>query len=165
MGVLNEEASAREELGALLPALWHVASPGKRRIPAWASSFIRLGAAAASARCDGERLVAAVAAPTRSYAATLAGVGAVTARAPMSFSSEQPSTEAIEAHFRLLSSLRPGTTVTVRTGRTKNVGTFERVDFSGDEPLIVISQKGFVQKYRKFGCRNISPTSGMRPSG
>jgi hypothetical protein len=101
-------------------------------------------------------LVSAVAAPTRAYAATLAGVGAVTALSPMSFSPEEASSEAIEAHFRVLSSLRPGTTVTVRSGRIKNVGTFERVDFSGNEPFIVINQKGFVQMFRKQACRNIS---------
>jgi hypothetical protein len=139
-----------------MPELWHSGSHGHRRIPEWAVAFVRLGAAAAGTFLDGERLVAAVAAPTRAYAATLAGVGAVTARTPMSFNGGTPSPEAIDAHFRVLASLRPGTTVTVRSGRTKNVGTFERIDYSGDEPLVVISQKGFRQMYRKSGCRNIS---------
>jgi hypothetical protein len=74
----------------------------------------------------------------------------------MSFSSEEPSEAVIEAHFDLLASLRRGTTVTVRSGRLKNVGTFERVDFSTDEPRIVINQKGFLQMYPRRGCRNIS---------
>jgi hypothetical protein len=117
---------------------------------------VRLGASVAGAYQDSERLIAAVAAPTRAYAATLAGVGAVTVRTPMTFNSERPSPEVVEAHFKQIASLRRGTTVTVRTGKTKNVGTFECVDFSGSEPVIVISQKGFTQKYAKFGCTNIS---------
>jgi hypothetical protein len=159
---LATQGNRVENLGGFLPQLWYVTAAGRRRLPAWASASVKVGAALAGAHREGERLVAAMAVPTRAYAATLAGVGAVTARSPMSFNPEAPSEEAIDAHFRILLSLRPGTTVTVRSGRTKNVGTFERVDFSGSEPLVVISQKGsrhqkeFRQMYKKSGCRNIS---------
>lgn len=154
--VLTGNGSRWVKPQGLLPEFWYAGQHGRRRVPQWASGFIALGAAVAGAHQDGERLVAAVAAPTRAYAATLAGVGAVTVRTPMSLKSEHTSPEALENHFRLLASLRRGTTVTVRSGKTKNVGTFECVDFSGVEPVIVINQKGFTQKYAKFGCRNIS---------
>jgi hypothetical protein len=157
VGLLTEEERISLRSDGLVPELWHASDHGRRRLPRWASGFVRLGASAAGAYQDGERLVAAVAAPTRGYAATLAGIGAVTARTPMSFNTEEPSPEVIEAHFKLLTSLRPGTTVTVRSGKTTNVGTFERIDFTGAEPLIVISQRGFTQMYGKFGCHNISP--------
>jgi hypothetical protein len=136
--------------------LWYAGNRVRRRIPAWAEAFVRLGASAAGAFQDRERLVAAAAVPTRAYAATLVGVGAVAARTPAALDDEKPSTEALESHFRLLSSLRPGTTVTVRSGRTKNVGTFEGVESSGREPLVVIKQKGFRQMFPKSGCHNIS---------
>jgi hypothetical protein len=139
-----------------LPELWYATATGRRRAPAWASALVALGAAAVGAYNDGERLIAALAAPTRAYAATLAGVGAVSARSPLSAGHEEPSAGAIEAHFRLLSSLRPGTTVTVQSVKKKNVGTFEGVSFSGPEPLIVINQKGFRQMYPKRSCQHIS---------
>jgi hypothetical protein len=154
--LVTDEAHLGQEFDGFLPELWYASGAGRRRLPAWAYSLVRLGATAAGEHREGERLVAAVATPTRAYAATLAGVGAVAVRNPMSFNPETPSAEAIEAQFRVLCSLRRGTTVTVRSGKTKNVGTFERVDFSGAEPLIVINQKGFLQMYRKEGCCNIS---------
>jgi hypothetical protein len=156
VGLVTDEAGVDKELGALLPELWYSGSHGRERVPSWASEFVRLGAEAAASYRGGERLVAAVAVPTRAFAATLSGVGAVAARTPAPLDDEQPSAEAIEAHFSLLTSLRPGTTVTVRSGNSKNVGTIERVDTSGAEPVIVIRQKNFLQMYKKFGCQNIS---------
>lgn len=157
MAVIEEEVGAEQEEGGLqLPELWYAGTRARRRIPPWAEGFVRLGASAAGAFWDGERLVAAVAVPTRAYAATLAGVGAVAARTPPALDDGKPSAEVLENHFRLLSSLRPGTTVTVRSGRTKNVGTFEGIESSGRGPLIVIKQKGFRQMFPKSGCHCIS---------
>jgi hypothetical protein len=154
---VGDRARVIADPSGLVPDLWYAGGRrGRRRIPAWAEGFVRLGASAAGAFLDGERLVAAVAVPTRAYAATLVGIGAVAARTPPVLDQEQPSAEALEIHFRLLCSLRPGTTVTVRSGRAKNVGTFEGLESSDHGPLIVIKQKGFRQKFPKAGCHNVS---------
>lgn len=137
-----------------LPEVWSADAFGRRKAPAWARALIALGAAAAAARADNQRLVAALALPTRAYAATLVALGAVTAHAPRSFNPARPTDEQLEEHFRLLCGLRPGTTVTV--GKAKLVGTFEGVDESETEPMLLIQQRRFLQKIPKGICNQIA---------
>lgn len=142
-----------------LPDLWYESYEGRRTVPAWAASLVQIGAdAVGTLNESAERLVAAVAVPTRAYAASLVAVGAVSANQPLSFGRDDPSPDVLDAHFRQLCSLRPGTTVTVGsgTGGSMRVGTFERVDMRDGEPVIVIRQRDFTQIIEKKGCHRIA---------
>jgi hypothetical protein len=143
-----------------LPELWYSLHGRRNRLPAWAVSLVRLGAEAVrSARTEnGERLIAAIAVPTRAYAATLAAVGAVAASEPLSAMPGGYSIEALEAHFRQLAVLRPGTTVTVSSasGGVARVGTFAGVEENSGEPVLVIQQRDFTQKIEKRSCYRVT---------
>jgi hypothetical protein len=137
-----------------LPDVWSADAFGRRKAPAWARALIAFGAATAAARADNQRLVAALALPTRAYAATLVALGVVTAQAPRSFNPARPTDEQLEDHFRLLCGLRPGSTVTV--GKAKLVGTFKGVDESGAEPMLLIQQRSFLQKIPQRMCNQVA---------
>jgi hypothetical protein len=137
-----------------LPQIWSADGFGRKKLPAWGGDLLRLGAAAAVASADDQRLVAALAVPTRAYAATLVALGAVAAHAPRSFNPTRPTDEQLEHHFQHLCTLRPGATVTV--GQAKRVGTFEGVDESEAEPLLLIRQRNFLQKIPKRSCNQIA---------
>jgi hypothetical protein len=118
--------------------------------------MVDLGAACASGGrlSTGERLIAALAVPTRAYCAVLAAVGAAGVPEPP-LSNEIKGAQALEAHFRDLSALRPGTPVTVGQGAAVAVGKFERVDETGAEPTLVIQQRDYVQMIPKRSCDRI----------
>jgi hypothetical protein len=102
--------------------------------------MVLLGRRAARPAEPPKRLVAAIAVPSRAFAAALCGVGCVLSRDPLRFSSVTPDPEELTAHFENLCALRPGTTVTVASGRAKHVGRVTGVDDSRGERYLVIEQ-------------------------
>src|SRR5207247_835901 len=116
----------------------------RKRVPAWGEAMVDLGSACAGARRrTGERLIAAIAVPTRAYCAALAAVGAVEVPEPAA-TPGIGGAEALDEHFESLSVLRSGTAVTVGQGAGVSVGQFEGVDNDGPEPAIVVRQPDFV---------------------
>jgi hypothetical protein len=61
-------------------------------------------------------------------------------RDPLGFKSDAPGDEELAAHFANLCALRPGTTLTVVSGRIKRVGRLIGVDHSRGEPHLIIAQ-------------------------
>ena len=148
---------AGEAVSSGASRLWYEAGALRKPVPSWAETMIDLGAACAgSGRSTGERLIAAIAVPTREYCAVMAAVGAVGVPEPVT-SREIVGADAIDAHFRSLSGLRHGAAVTVGRGSGVSVGKFEGVDASGAEPMVVIRQPKFVQRIPKRSCDLIRP--------
>jgi hypothetical protein len=104
-------------------------------LPHWGRFFVDLGAMVAKEPRADTTLVVALALPTRAYAAVLVGIGAVIARVETGSGSEQSDTQ---KHFRSLSSLPRGTSVTLH-----------RTD-------------GKVVKGILTGCKDFKPYGGMR---
>lgn len=104
--------------------------------------MVQLGQLAARPADSPRRVVAAIACPSRAYAATLAAVGCVIARDPLRFSRDAPDEEELAAHFANLAAARPRTTVTVTSGTAQHVGQLLGTrDFHG-EPHLEIDQPG-----------------------
>jgi hypothetical protein len=61
-------------------------------------------------------------------------------RDPLGFNPDAPGEEELAAHFANLCALRPGTTLTVASGRIKRVGRLIGVDHSRGEPHLIIAQ-------------------------
>jgi len=61
-------------------------------------------------------------------------------RDPLGFNPGAPGEEELAAHFANLCALRPGTTLTVASGRIKRVGRLIGVDHSRGEPHLIIAQ-------------------------
>ena len=59
---------------------------------------------------------------------------------------DTPDEKELAAHFANLCALRPGTTVTVASGRIKRVGRFIGVDHSRGEPHLIIEQRAGAKK-------------------
>jgi hypothetical protein len=87
------------------------------------------------------RAVTAITLPCRAYAAALVAVGCVLSHDPLGFSPDAPGDEELAAHFANLCALRPGTTMTVASGRIKRVGRLIEVDHSRGEPHLIIAQR------------------------
>jgi hypothetical protein len=129
--------------------LWYADETARKPVPVWAEEMVDLGSACAGQRrSTGERLIAAIAVPTRAYCAALAAVGAVEVPEPAS-PGVINGAEAVDAHFQSLAALRPGAAVTVRQGSAVTVGQFEGIDETGEEPMIVIRQPKFIQRIPK----------------
>jgi hypothetical protein len=64
------------------------------------------------------------------------------------FNRDAPDDEELAAHFANLCALRPGTTLTVASGRIKHVGRFIGVDHSRGEPHLIIEQRADDKKRR-----------------
>jgi hypothetical protein len=62
-------------------------------------------------------------------------------RDPLGFNRDAPGEEELAAHFANLCALRPGTTLTVASGRIKRVGRLIGVDHSRGEPHLIIAQR------------------------
>jgi hypothetical protein len=120
--------------------LWFRDEGYRRRLPKWAAWMVNLGSHAARPAAAPTRIVAALALPCRAFAAPLCGVGCVVSRDPLRFRSASPSLDELAVHFENLCALRPGSTVTVASGKTKHVGRFIRVDDSRGERYLVIEQ-------------------------
>ncbi len=67
-------------------------------------------------------------------------------RDPLGFNLDAPGDEELAAHFANLCALRPGTTLTVASGRIKRVGRFVGVDRSRGEPHLIIAQRAGEKK-------------------
>ena len=93
----------------------------KKRLPSWSKFYLELGAAIARKGSVQQRLVTALAVPTRSYAAVLAAAGAVITNATTADSQGQAS---LRAHFEMLNSLPSGTSVILRQGGRAVKGIF-----------------------------------------
>ena len=141
-----------------MPELWYSGDDSRRRIPEWAAAFVTLGASAAGRYFDDERLVVAVAAPTRAYAGTLAGVGAVAgANATLIRNRDalpQGRSKPTSTYSHHSAQERPSPSGAGRDQERRQRSSVSTT--RATEPLIVISQRGFTQMYRKSGCRNIS---------
>lgn len=120
--------------------LWFRDESHRRRLPEWAEWMVQLGQRAARPAKPPRRLVAAIAVPCRAFAATLCGVGCVASRDPLRFNPDTPDPDELAAHFENLCALRPGSTVTVASGKAKHVGCFVGVDDSRGERYLVIEQ-------------------------
>jgi hypothetical protein len=86
-------------------------------LPEWAQFMLAVGATAATFSSGEGRLVVAVSVPTRSFAAALAGAGAVVAAF-----AESQATGGPEAHFKHLASLPHGTPITHWSGNSSEQG-------------------------------------------
>jgi hypothetical protein len=91
---------------------------------------MRLGQLVARPVDTPRRAVTAITLPCRAYAAVLVALGCVLSRDPLGFNPDALGDEELAAHFANLCALRPGTTVTVASGRIKRVGRFTGVDHS-----------------------------------
>ena len=116
------------QLGASFEQLRCREAEGWAPLPRWAQFMLSAGAAAVRFRPDEGGLVIALSVPSRSYAAALAGVGAVVT----SFCETVPAGTA--DHFKHLASLPAGTPVTHRTGDSIEQGLLlgVRDDFPED---------------------------------
>ena len=82
------------------------------------------------------RAVAAITLACRAYAAALGAVGSVLSHDPLGFNPDAPDDGELAVHLATLCALRPGTTVTVASGRIKRVGRFiEEVARRGARPV------------------------------
>lgn len=138
LGSSAEAMTTGSTVGAL--ELWFRDESRWERVPDWARWMVRLGQRSARPAEPPRRMVMAIAVPCRAFAAALCGVGCVLSRDPLRFTSAAPDTGELAAHFENLCALRPGSTVTVASGKAKFVGRFVRVDDSRGEPHLVIEQ-------------------------
>ncbi len=123
-------------------------------LPAWAQFMLEAGAAVVTHRAGDGRLVVAVSVPTRAFAAALAGASAV-----VSAFLADPALLAGAEHFEHLSSLPPGTAVTLRTGNSIEQGTLLGVNYDaapGDpRPRLKIQLAKMVSYLDERGCARI----------
>lgn len=103
--------STEAPAGSALADLYFQDEGDWRPLPDWGTFFIRLGSLVAEFSAADERIIIGVAVPTRAFAATLVGVGAV-AR----LSGQRASAPDSQHHFRALCKLPTGTAVTYRRG-------------------------------------------------
>jgi hypothetical protein len=124
--------------------------------------MMRLGQLVARPVDTPRRAVAATTLPCGAYAAALVAVGCVLSRDPLGFNPDAPDDDELASHFATLCTLRPGTTVTVASGRIKRVGRFIGVDHSRGEPHLTIEQRagakkqGFTQDIRLREAHNVA---------
>ena len=124
--------------------------------------MMRLGQLVARPVDTPRRAVTAITLPCLAYAAALVAVSCVLFRDPLGFSPDTPGDEELAAHFANLCALRPGTTVTVASGRIKRVGRFTGVDHSRGEPHLIIAQRagdkkqGFTQYIPLRDAHNVA---------
>ena len=78
---------------------------------------------------------------TRLAAAITVGRTFDRSRDPLGFEPGAPGDEELAAYFASLCALRPGTTLTVASGRIKRVGRLIGVDHSRGEPHLIIAQR------------------------
>jgi hypothetical protein len=102
-------------------------------LPPWAQFFVQLGLALSSESIPNTRLVAAVAVPTRSYAAVFTAFGVIVSRS----SSLLKQISAAE-HFRHLLEIAEGTPLTVLQDGVKQKGISEGSCKIGDDTLLRI---------------------------
>ena len=88
-------------------------------LPEWGKFYLELGAAVAQANHSDQRLVTALAVPTRSQAAVLTAAGIVISRVN---SAEENLQDSHSDHLEMLSGLPVGTSVTVRRGKKTDKG-------------------------------------------
>lgn len=112
-------------------------------IPDWARFFLDLGRAAIMIQGPGERLVAAIAVPTREFAAAFVAIGAVEARTQLAGTIG-------DGHFETLCALGNGDEVTVFMSGKKYRGTFDRV-------AIVQGNEGIYVTFKKDGVNHFLP--------
>jgi hypothetical protein len=151
MAIVEDQAKAEAMTSVPVAAgleLWFRDGGRRKRLPEWGGWMVRLGRRAARPAEPPRRLVTAIAVPARAYAAALCGAGCVLSRDPLRFNAEVPDLDELAAHFDDLCNLRPGSTVTVASGKAKHVGRFVRVDESRGEPHLVIEQSA--QSKRAF---------------
>lgn len=99
-------------------------------LPSWGKFYLQLGAEVAKEDHAEEKLVAALAVPTRAYAAVLVGAGAIIFNGRTDNSKGQASPT---AHFDMLTSLPVGTAVVLRRGEREIKGIFVGTkDFEND---------------------------------
>ena len=119
-------------------------------LPEWAHWMFELGGLSTKPSEPPRRLIAAVAVPCRAFAAVLCGAGCVISQDPLRPKSPAGSVDDVTAYFEYLCSLRPGSTVTVVSGKAKRVGRFVRVEDARGERHLVVEQglgkkRSFVQ--------------------
>lgn len=115
-----------------LPQLYYLSDNKSVPLPEWAYFFLRLGHQLGNLANDGYRVVTALAIPTRAFACGLVATGIVLAR----IGRENPVSKTQLRHIR---SLKPGTSVHVRTDGNKRLsGVFNGlVNFQGKEYISV----------------------------
>jgi hypothetical protein len=144
MVIVEEQAEAESVAGAPsadVDEFWFRGGEDRQRLPVWARWLVNLGRRTANGGEPPRRMVAAIAVPTRAFAATFCGVGCVIGD-PLRFTAVATDAEELEAHFENLCALRPGSTVTVASGSAKHVGRFVRADELQGERYLVIEQDG-----------------------
>ncbi len=103
-------------------------------LPDWGNFFIELGRLVAECETGSNRLVVALAIPTRAYAAALTAFGMVITRATLSNYQLQNNNE----YFKWLCNLPEGKPVTFFNTDKKFKGFYEGVDTSTDQRLLRI---------------------------
>jgi hypothetical protein len=147
MAAMNQPIDSFEELKYRGPDGWEP-------LPAWARFLLEAGAAVATHRAGDGRLVVAVSVPTRAFAAALAGASAVVS----AFVADPALLDGAE-HFQHLSSLPPGTAVTLRTGNSIEQGTLLGVNYDaapGDpRPRLKVQLAKMISYLDERGCDRI----------
>lgn len=111
-------------VSSAIPDQFHYDDVGEvRPLPDWARYFAAAGELAARYRNDGQRIVIAIAVPTRSHCAAFAALGAVTASA-----SSADVFIASESQFEHLRELRHGAAVRLRKGNKALKGRFTGIE-------------------------------------
>lgn len=122
-------------------------------LPAWGTFFINIGRWVAEAETGENRLVLALAIPTRNYAAALTALGVVLARANITTAKID-----INSHFQQLSSLPIGTAVNYqRNGKTLK-GIYQGVEIvNGEQRLRIQTENKINGSLKYLVCREESP--------
>ena len=119
---------------------------GRRKpLPGWSKYYLELGESIAHESEKSQRLVTALAVPTRSYAAVLIAAGVIIARARTIGRNYGVSTT---GHFEMLSSLPLGTSVILRQGKKTVKGILVGTRDTGNDG---VSRIGVQTQNRKSG--------------
>lgn len=114
-------------------------------LPAWGTFFINVGRWIAEAETGENRLVLALAIPTRNYAAALAALGVVLARANI------PTDQIdINSHFQRLSSLPIGTAVNYQRYDRTLKGIYQGVEIVNGEQRLRIQTENKINGSLKY---------------
>jgi len=130
--------------------LYYRHEQGWKPLPEWGQRLLGLGQWAVRTRSDEARVVA-LAVPSRGFAASLVGTGAVLAAVPIQ--SESPDDP--DAYFEMLATLPAGTPVTLREGVRKKRGILLGVRNHNGAPVLRVQ----VEHSRGGGLTHALPPS------
>jgi len=115
----------------MLPKLYFADGDYLEPVPDWGTFFAELGSSLAKHNIERDRLIAAIALPTRAYAAALTAFGIVFAR-----TAEPPEGISAGEHFQDLCRLQLDTPVTLVKNNRKRTGRLKGYMKSGDQEFI-----------------------------